>query len=68
MTDMTRGPQRFQKTQILAVHCHDPLESPEIVEIEEPRPLARKLVASLPRSVYRAQVRLLATLMAVRSG
>jgi len=68
MTEMTRRPQRFQKTQILAVHCHNPIESPEIIEDKKPRPLARKLVASLPRSVYRAQVRLLATLMAVRSG
>ena len=68
MTEMTGGPQRFQKAQILAVHCHDPIESSEIVELEEPRPLARKLVASLPRSAYRAQVRLLATLMTVCSG
>jgi hypothetical protein len=54
--------------QILAVHRHDPLKSPEIIEVEEPRPLGREIVASQPRSAYRARVRRLAKLITMRSG
>ena len=68
MAAMTGGPQRFQKTQILAVHRHDPLEASEIIEVEKPCPLAREIVASLPRSAYRARVGPLAKLIVVRSG
>ena len=68
MAAMIGGPQLFQKKQILAIHRHDPLESPEIIEVEEPRPLAREIIASLTRGAYRAHVGWLAKLITVRSG
>src|ERR1700731_3471084 len=39
MAAMIGRPQCFQKTEVLTVHRHDPLEPAEIIEVEEPRAL-----------------------------